>query len=135
MVEKFVYISDDPGLPRTRIENLYEYEEIIKNQPADYDWPYLSEDNYATLCYTTGTTGLPKGVMFTHRQLYLLILHSGYGLHLSTDPDAVRLGENAVPMERGGNQVTVWVWEDSIDEGVSLPHWRSPRRNRRRFGS
>lgn len=98
VVEKFVYISDNPGLPRTRIEKLYEYEEIIKEQPAEYNWPYLDEDNYATLCYTTGTTGLPKGVMFTHRQLYLLILHSSYGLHLSTDPNAVRLGENAVPM-------------------------------------
>lgn len=97
-VEKFVYISDNPGLPRTKIGNLYEYEEIIRDQPADYEWPYLDEDNYATLCYTTGTTGLPKGVMFTHRQLYLLILHSGYGLHLSTDPTAARLGEKAVPM-------------------------------------
>ncbi|MBW1711366.1 MAG: long-chain-fatty-acid--CoA ligase [Deltaproteobacteria bacterium] len=97
-VEKFVYISDKPGLPKTKIKPLYEYEKLIMDQPPDYEWPHLHEDNYATLCYTTGTTGLPKGVMFTHRQLYLLTLHSAQLVNFSTDPEAVYLGENAVPM-------------------------------------
>jgi len=81
-VEKFVYISDKPGLPKTKIKPLYEYEKLIMDQPPDYEWPHLHEDNYATLCYTTGTTGLPKGVMFTHRQLYLLTLHSAQLVNL-----------------------------------------------------
>jgi acyl-CoA synthetase (AMP-forming)/AMP-acid ligase II len=74
-VQKFVYMSDKPGLPKTKIEPLYEYEELLKEQSPTFDWPNLNEDNYAVLYYTTGTTGLPKGVMFTHRQIYLEVLH------------------------------------------------------------
>jgi len=85
-VEKFVYLSDKPGLPDTKIEPLYEYEELLKDQPAEFDWPNLDEDTPATLYYTTGTTGLPKGALFTHRQLYLQSLHLIFGVRLATRP-------------------------------------------------
>lgn len=97
-VKMFVYISDEPGLPDTKIENMYEYEELIGDMPDTYEWPHLSEDNYATLSYTTGTTGQPKGVMFTHRALYLLIVHGGMAANFATDKSVERLGEAAVPM-------------------------------------
>jgi len=97
-VKKYVYISDSPGLPETRIGPLYEYETLISRYPDTYDWPYLHEDTYATLSYTTGTTGLPKGVMFSHRALYLLVLHTSLMAYFSTDPSTERLGENSVPM-------------------------------------
>jgi len=74
-VKMFVYMSDKPGLPKTKVQPLYEFEELIKQYPKTYDWPDISEDTYATLYYTTGTTGLPKGVMFTHRQIALHILY------------------------------------------------------------
>lgn len=104
-VEMFVYMSDRPGLPETRVKNLVSYEALLAQQPDQYDWPYLHEDTNATLCYTTGTTGQPKGATFTHRQLYLMTLHvMAMPSVLNTpqhDIDAglgVRPGENAVPM-------------------------------------
>ncbi|MFW9781081.1 MAG: long-chain-fatty-acid--CoA ligase [Candidatus Heimdallarchaeota archaeon] len=97
-VKIFVYMSDKPGLPDTKIENLYEYEELINAESDEYEWPHLSEDNYATLCYTTGTTGLPKGAMFTHRAIYLLIIHTLAYSVFSNSPGRVFLGENAIPM-------------------------------------
>ncbi|MBA3030134.1 MAG: long-chain fatty acid--CoA ligase [Desulfobacteraceae bacterium] len=98
-VEVFVYMSDKPGLPDTKIKNIYEYETLIQNEPDTFDWPYLHEDTIATLCYTTATTGLPKGAMFSHRALYLMVIHlMAAGAALNNDPKAVFLGENAIPL-------------------------------------
>ncbi len=102
VVECFVYMSDDPGLPETKIKNLYAYEELLAEQSSDYEWPYLDENTFATLCYTTGTTGQPKGAMFTHRALYLLTLHLiTLGTFANTPAYETinrRFGENAVSM-------------------------------------
>lgn len=104
-VETFVYLSDRPGLPETKIANLVSYEDLLAGQPEEYDWPYLHEDTNATLCYTTGTTGQPKGATFTHRQLYLMTLHVMAMPGITNIPGhdieaglGVKPGENAVPM-------------------------------------
>ncbi len=96
VVETFVYLSDRPGLPPSKVAPLLEYEALLADRPEDFDWPVLSEDNYATLCYTTGTTGLPKGCMFTHRQLYLQTLHVLAARQLTNDPTVRHWGENVV---------------------------------------
>lgn len=50
---------------------VHEYEELIAGKPTTYDWPELDERQAAAMCYTSGTTGDPKGVVFSHRSIYL----------------------------------------------------------------
>ncbi|MGX1271023.1 fatty-acyl-CoA synthase [Streptomyces phaeoluteigriseus] len=50
---------------------VHEYEELIAGKPTAYDWPELDERQAAAMCYTSGTTGDPKGVVYSHRSIYL----------------------------------------------------------------
>ncbi|WP_431035070.1 long-chain fatty acid--CoA ligase [Streptomyces sp. P6-2-1] len=50
---------------------VHEYEELLAGRPTTYDWPELDEREAAALCYTSGTTGDPKGVLYSHRSVYL----------------------------------------------------------------
>lgn len=52
-------------------ENQIDYEDFIAGQPTEYDWPQIDETSPMGLCYTSGTTGKPKGVMYTNRSTYL----------------------------------------------------------------
>tara|TARA_A100001037_G_scaffold148540_3_gene134168 strand:- start:25918 stop:27558 length:1641 start_codon:yes stop_codon:yes gene_type:complete len=55
----------------TKLPNPVDYEEFIAGQPAEYAWPAIDENSPLGLCYTSGTTGNPKGVEYEHRSQYL----------------------------------------------------------------
>ncbi|HRP18250.1 MAG TPA: fatty acid--CoA ligase, partial [Ginsengibacter sp.] len=70
-VEKYVLMKDDADMPEDASFLSGEYETLLAGKSDEYDFPELGEHTMASLFYTTGTTGLPKGVCFSHRQLVL----------------------------------------------------------------
>ncbi len=71
LVQAVVVIVDDCPVPDTKINLATEFEEVLRSGSFPYPFPDLDENTKATTFYTTGTTGNPKGVYFTHRQLVL----------------------------------------------------------------
>jgi len=75
-VKGFIVLCDKENLPKdSKLENLMCYEELIKDESEEFDWPTFDENTASSLCYTSGTTGNPKGVLYSHRST---ILHAWY---------------------------------------------------------
>ncbi|MDO8331702.1 MAG: long-chain-fatty-acid--CoA ligase [Fluviicoccus sp.] len=71
-VEGYVVLTDREHMPAaSKLNNLLCYEELIADQSDEFTWPPLDENSGAALCYTSGTTGHPKGVMYTQRSTVL----------------------------------------------------------------
>ena len=71
LVRGWVALCEKSQLPKTRLEGLLAYEDLLTKASPDYEWPLLDENTASTLCYTSGTTGNPKGVMYSHRSTVL----------------------------------------------------------------
>lgn len=76
-VKKFILLADDSQKPASTIPFAGEYESLLAAADPEYDFPDFDERTKATTFYTTGTTGLPKGVHFSHRQI---VLHTQSGV-------------------------------------------------------
>ena len=72
-VKGVVVMCDQKEMPETSFTNVYCYETLIEDQQDYYDWPQFDENTASSLCYTSGTTGNPKGVLYGHRST---VLHS-----------------------------------------------------------
>lgn len=68
-VKAFVVLAD--AVPQTTLDNVYAYEDLIAAGDADFAFQELPERTPAGMCYTSATTGMPKGVVYTHRDIYL----------------------------------------------------------------
>jgi fatty-acyl-CoA synthase len=68
-VEHFVVIGGGDASPLG--ERVLRYDELLAAERVGYDWPALDERSAAAMCYTSGTTGNPKGVVYTHRSTFL----------------------------------------------------------------
>ena len=70
-VKQWVALTDRAHLPQAAIPGLACYEDLVAAERDDFDWPEFDENTAAGLCYTSGTTGNPKGVLFSHRSTIL----------------------------------------------------------------
>lgn len=71
-VEHLVVVGPgDLSLLDGALPTVHGYETLLDGRPTTYDWPELDEREAAAMCYTSGTTGDPKGVVFSHRSVYL----------------------------------------------------------------
>jgi len=86
-VEGVVVMTDEAHMPETSLDNVVCYETLIGAESSEYDWPQLDEQTASALCYTSGTTGDPKGVLYDHRST---VLHA----YAEIAPDTMNLSSN-----------------------------------------
>jgi len=70
-VERYIVLTDEVHMPDTSLKNAQCYETLIAAESAEFVWPQFDERTAAALCYTSGTTGDPKGVLYSHRSTLL----------------------------------------------------------------
>jgi len=72
-VKGYIVMTDEAHMPETSLPNVICYETLMSSADDDYAWPMFDERTASSLCYTSGTTGNPKGVSYSHRST---VLHS-----------------------------------------------------------
>ncbi len=70
-VRTLVALDDGGALPGHDLDEMLDYETLLRGEPTTYGWPTLDEQTAAAMCYTSGTTGNPKGVVYSHRSQFL----------------------------------------------------------------
>ncbi|MDH3207036.1 MAG: long-chain fatty acid--CoA ligase [Gemmatimonadota bacterium] len=88
-IETHVILCGADELPDTSLPGAISYEEVLAEHDGEYSWPVLDENAASALCYTSGTTGNPKGALYSHRST---VLHA-YGI---LQPDVFGLGRSSV---------------------------------------
>ena len=88
-IERYVVLTDAAHMPATPLKNAVAYEEWIGEVDGDFAWKSFDENTAAGMCYTSGTTGNPKGVLYSHRSN---VLHS----MMAAMPDAMNVSSRDV---------------------------------------
>ena len=98
IVKKYILLQEGPERPATSLPIAGEYEELLAQGSDSFDFPEFDEDAQATTFYTTGTTGDPKGVYYSHRQLVLHTLGTAVAVSGYTAPGRFQSGDVYMPI-------------------------------------
>ena len=85
-VETIIIAAEKSSIPANNLNNACSYDDLLEQESTEYQWPELSEDTSSALCYTSGTTGNPKGVLYSHRStiLHAISIAGTMGFHSSS---------------------------------------------------
>ena len=85
-VKGFIFLTDKENMPDTKLKNSLSFEELIDAEDEDFNWVRVDENDACGLCYTSGTTGNPKGVLYSHRSnvLHTLAANSADAMGISS---------------------------------------------------
>ena len=70
-IEHVIVLTSEDHMPSSSLSNLLCYETLIAAESSEYEWPKFDEKTASAMCYTSGTTGNPKGVLYNHRSTIL----------------------------------------------------------------
>lgn len=92
-VRHIIVAGGEPGELNVEGVQVHHYEDLLEGQPESFSWPAVDERDAAAMCYTSGTTGAPKGVAYSHRSIWLhsmqVCMTDGKGLKQSDNALAV----------------------------------------------
>ena len=95
-VKGIVVLTSKENMPESKVKNLICYEDLIANESDEIVWPEFDENTASSLCYTSGTTGNPKGALYSHRSTIVHAWFSSAGNGFNMTPSSIVLP--VVPM-------------------------------------
>lgn len=90
---RFIIMTDRAHMPETKLPGALCFEELVEAETPGMDWPEFEESTASSLCYTSGTTGNPKGALYSHRSTVFHALMSGVSFQ-----DSLRPGKSILPV-------------------------------------